>query len=120
MRNNIIVNQQLQETIRFLKVVGRKNKSKIWELAAEHLSRPRRRRVILDVSHLSRLSKPGAIILIPGKVLGGGSIKHPITVGAFQFSQTAKVKIESAGGKCLPVEDFVAKYPKGSSVQILR
>jgi large subunit ribosomal protein L18e len=43
-----------------------------------------------------------------------------VTVGAFQFSQAAKAKIELAGGKCVAIKDFVSKNPKGSNVLILR
>lgn len=35
----------------------------------------------------------------PIKILGGGEIDKPVTVRANKFTQTAKRKIESAGGK---------------------
>lgn len=116
----VITNPQLLETIRFLKVKARENKSRIWEVAAENLSRPRRLRAVLNLNHISRASKPDSLVLVPGKVLGGGLIKHPVTVGAFEFSQGAKTKIEQAGGKCMPIKDFVTRYTNGSKVQILR
>jgi large subunit ribosomal protein L18e len=106
--------------VRFLKVKARENKAKIWSVMAEQLSRPRGRRAELDLNHLSRVSKPDAVVIVPGKVLASGYLKHPVTVGAFQFSQDARSKIEEAGGKCIGIKDFVAKYPKGSNVQILR
>ena len=34
------------------------------------------------------------------RVLGGGEIKVPVTVKAHHFSNSAKEKIEAAGGKC--------------------
>ncbi len=34
------------------------------------------------------------------RVLGGGEIKFPVTVKAHHFSDSAKEKIEAAGGKC--------------------
>lgn len=117
---HVISNPELLETIRFLKVKARENKAKIWAVTAECLSSPRRNRAVLDLNHISRASKRNALILVPGKVLAAGYIKHPVTVGAFQFSQTAKTKIESAGGKCVAIKDFVSKYPKGSNVLILR
>jgi large subunit ribosomal protein L18e len=116
----VITNTELLDTIRFLKVKARENESRIWEVAAESLSRPRQNRAVLDVNHISRASAANSLILVPGKVLGSGLIKHPVVVGAFQFSPGAKVKIESAGGKCVAIKEFVAKYPKGSKVQILR
>ena len=115
-----ITNPELLETIRFLKVKARENEAKIWTVAAERLSKSRRGRAELDLNHISRVSKPDSLLLVPGKVLASGHIKHPVTVGAFQFSHDAKLKIEKAGGKCIGIKDFVGKHPKGSNVQILR
>jgi large subunit ribosomal protein L18e len=116
----MITNPELLETIRFLKVKAKENKAKIWSVAAEQLSRPRNARASLDLNHIARASKPDGLVLVPGKVLASGYIKHPVTVGAFQFSHVAKSKIESAGGKCFGIKDFVDKNPKGSNVRILR
>jgi large subunit ribosomal protein L18e len=116
----VITNPELNETIRFLKVQAREHKAKIWSTLAEQLSRPRSQRALINLNHISRASKPDAVIIIPGKVLAAGYIKHPVTVGAFQFSQSAKTKIEQAGGNCVGIRDFVSKYPKGCNVQILR
>jgi large subunit ribosomal protein L18e len=115
----IITNPELLETIRFLKVKARENKAKIWAVTAESLSGPRRK-AVLNLNHISRASKHDALVLVPGKVLAAGYIKHPVIVGAFQFSQAAKAKIERAGGKCIPIKDFVSMYPKGSNVLVLR
>jgi len=116
----VISNSELNETVRFLKVKARENKAKIWRVIAEQLSQPRGRRATMNLNHISRASKPDAVVLVPGKVLASGDLKHPVTVGAFQFSQDAKSKIEGVGGKCIGIKDFVEKYPKGSNVQILR
>jgi len=116
----IITNSELNDTVIFLKVKARENKAKIWSVTAEQLSRPRGGRAVLDLNHISRASKPDAIVLVPGKVLASGYLKHPVTVGAFQFSHGARSKIERAGGKCIAIKEFVTKYPKGSNVQILR
>ncbi len=116
----VITNPELVETIRFLKVKARENKAKIWTVTAECLSGPRGRRAVLNLNHISRASKRDSLVVVPGKVLAAGYIKHPVTIGAFQFSQAAKTKIEQAGGKCIAIKDFVGKYPKGSNVLILR
>ncbi len=116
----VITNSELNETIRFLKVKARENKAKIWEVAAEHLSRPRRARAALNIGDIARLATAKSTVLVPGKVLGAGIIDQPIIVGAFEFSQSAKAKIERAGGKCVAIQEFVKQYPKGSEVKILR
>ena len=113
-------NPELLETVRFLKVKARKDKSRIWEVAAEQLSNPRARRAVLDLNHISRASSADSVVLVPGKVLGDGVLRHPVVIGAFHFSASAKAKIEEAGGKCITIADLVSRYPKGSKVQILR
>jgi len=115
-----ITNPELVETIRFLKTKSRETKSEIWNAVAEQLSSPRSRRAALNLNHISRASAADAIVLVPGKVLGDGALKHPVVVGAFHFSATAKAKIENEGGKCLTIQDLVGRYPNGSKVQILR
>ena len=116
----MITNPELLETVRILKVQARKDKVRIWEVVAEQLLSPRSRRAVLDLNHISRASSANSAVIVPGKVLGDGMLQHPVIVGAFQFSQTAKTKIEQAGGKCVTIRDFLTKYPKGSKVQILR
>jgi len=116
----MITNTELLETIRFLKVQARETKARIWTDVAEHLSTPHRRRPTLDLNHISRAAQKDSLVIVPGKVLGAGALKHPVIVGAFQFSESAKAKIEQAGGKCIGIKDFAAKYPKGSKVQILK
>jgi large subunit ribosomal protein L18e len=73
----VITDTELLETVRLLKVRARQDKSRVWEVAAEQLSRPRSRRAELDLNHISRASSPNAAILVPGKVLGDGVLKHP-------------------------------------------
>ena len=51
------------------------------------------------------MSEKGLIksTLIPVKVLGNGELDSGITVSAHSFSETAKNKIEKAGGKVIVV-----------------
>jgi large subunit ribosomal protein L18e len=116
----VLTNPELVDTIRFLKVKAREHEANVWAATAEYLSKPRRIRPELNLNHISRASKKDALVLVPGKVLAAGYMKHPVTVGAFQYSHAAKAKIEQAGGKCIAIKDFVNKYPKGSNVLILR
>jgi len=115
-----ITNPQLLDTIRFLKEKAKQHKARIWELAAEQLSKPRRGRAVLNLNHISRASVAQSKVLVPGKVLGDGSLKHPVVVGAFEFSERARTKIEDAGGKCLTIKELVIHNPRGSKVLILR
>ena len=42
---------------------------------------------------------------VPVKILGHGDLTKPLTVHAHGFSNTAREKIEAAGGTCLKIED---------------
>jgi len=113
-------NTELLETIRFLKAKAKENKAEIWAAAADQLSRTRSARAEVSLNHIARATKANSVVLVPGKVLGDGYLKHPVVVTAFQFSQGAKQKIEKAGGKCLTIRDFVTRRPKGSNVILMR
>jgi len=116
----MISSTELSDMIRFLKVKERENKAKIWAVAADQLSRPRRARAVLNVTHVSRSTKPDSLVLIPGKLLGSGAINHRVVIGAFEYSAAAREKVERAGGQCMALKDFVTHYPKGSNVTIMR
>jgi large subunit ribosomal protein L18e len=115
-----ITSTELSDIIRFLKIKKRENKARIWAVAADQLSRPRRARAVLNLNHVSRSSKSDSLVLVPGKLLGSGAINHRVVVGAFDYSVTAREKIERAGGQCMTLKDFVTRYPKGSNVIIMR
>ncbi|MBS7655346.1 50S ribosomal protein L18e [Candidatus Bathyarchaeota archaeon] len=113
--NNIV----LKHAIVLLKKKAKENNAPIWSAVAELLSKPRRKRVSVNISRINRWSKDGDVIVVPGKVLGSGLINHKITVGAFKFSEAAKRKIEKAGGRCVFIENLAEEQPEGSKIKIL-
>jgi len=112
-------NPELIELIRLLKKKSRENEAKIWRDLAERLSKPRRRRVVVNLSRINRYTKDGDEVVVPGKVLGAGVIDHPIKVAAFSFSEQARFKIKRAKGRCLSIPDLIKLNPKGSNVKII-
>jgi len=110
---------QVRKLMRFLRKASRTYNVEIWRDIAERLNAPRRRRVEVNVSRIQRYTKAGDIVVVPGKVLGAGSIDHPVTVAALSFSQKAVEKIRSAGGECISIAELVVKVPRGSNVKIL-
>jgi len=116
----MISSTELSDMIRFLKIKGRENKARIWSIAADQLSRPRRARTVLNVNHVSRSTEPDSLVLVPGKLLGSGAINHRVVIGAFEYSEAAREKVERAGGECMALKDFVTRYPKGSNVTMMR
>ncbi|ABR54540.1 ribosomal protein L15 [Methanococcus vannielii SB] len=119
MRKTMATNPKTTELIQTLKQESFKNSAPIWKDVAKKLSKPARKKIEVNVSKINRYASEGNVILVPGKVLGAGSLKTKVTVAAFSFSETAKSAIESVGGKCLSIEQIIAENPKGSKVIIM-
>jgi large subunit ribosomal protein L15 len=58
-------------------------------------------RVEAEVITVEEMKKNGLVRINAGlvKILGEGDLEKPVTVEAHRFSQTAREKIEKAGGK---------------------
>ena len=119
MRKTKATNPELLQAISFLRKKSTENNVEIWRNVAEHLSKPRRESISVNVSRLNRYTQKSGTIVVPGKVLGTGEIAHPITVAAFSFSSSAKKKIEAAKGKCLSFLELTKKDPKGTNIKII-
>jgi len=90
-------------TISYLKRAGRQHQAPLWLTVASFLGKSRRTRIVLNLGRVSRLAKAGDGIVVPGKVVGAGIPKEKLTVAAFEFAPRALVKIEKAGGRCIPM-----------------
>ncbi|ALL02073.1 50S ribosomal protein L18e [Pyrodictium delaneyi] len=112
---NIVV----RKTIRILRSAANKNNAPIWRYVAELIDRPRRLRVAVNISKINRYTEDGDIVVVPGKVLGAGTIDHPVTVAALGFSEQAVEKIRAAGGKVMHILQLVEENPRGSRVKII-
>ncbi len=106
--------------IRNLKGISEDKKAPIWKKLAKELSRTNRNRTVVNLSRLNRVTSSGDVLLIPGKVLGAGSLNHNVIIAAESFSDTAREKIIDAGGTCLTIEDLIKKHPKGSHVRLIK
>ena len=112
-------NPDLTNLIRLLKKKSRENEAPIWRDAAEKLSKPKRIRRAINVSRINRYTKENDAVLVPGKVLGTGLIRHPVKVAALNFSDQARFKILEANGKCLTLPELIKMSPKGTNIKII-
>lgn len=94
-------------------------KTRFWRRIIEEAEKPRRRRRVVNLYELDRLTNSGDVVYVVGKVLGVGELSHPLTISAFSFSKTAYAKIKKAGGTILATSEFVQKYPTGSNVKLI-
>jgi large subunit ribosomal protein L18e len=106
-------------TIWSLRNAFRKNKAPIWRALQEELSGPRANRREINIGRLAEITKADEVIVVPGKVLGTGSLGHKLTVCAFSISQSAARKIIESGGKVVTFDDLIEKHPDGKGVRII-
>ncbi len=119
MRRTGPTNIVLRKTIDALKKAAHRNKAPIWRRIAEELERPRRQRRAVNVSRINRYTESGDIVVVPGKVLGAGTLDHPVTVAAIGFTRKAVEKIRAAGGKPIHILALIEENPRGSNVKII-
>lgn len=114
-----ITNILRRKLIRLLRKAANSNSAPIWDSVADYLERSSRRLVEVNISKINRYTEPGDVVVVPGKVLGAGTLDHEVTVAAFAFTQKAYAKIKSTGGRAILIEDLVRENPRGSGVKII-
>ncbi len=105
--------------LRKLIVTLNKKKEPLWKRVSKELAKPTRQRRSVNLSRINTNTNDGETALIPGKVLGTGEITKKIKVAGWQFSSSAKEKIEKAGGKALSLSELAESYKKGFKVRII-
>lgn len=98
-------NPETIELIRELK----KQKSSFWISVANQLSMPKTRQVEINLERLSKLTKPKEIVLVPGKILGKGTMDHEITLGCLKMTAEARKKIGKS--KLVKIKDLLKEKP---------
>ena len=98
----------------------KKAEKPIWKKVADELSKPRRSKVEVNLSKLDESAANRLTILVPGKVLGSGSISKKVSVAAYSFSESAKHIISQAGGKTMSIENLQSANPDGKGVVIIK
>ncbi len=112
-------NPQLVKLIEDLKAKSREHKAPVWRTIAEKLERADRIWSEVNVSKIARFAKEGEMLVIPGKLLGSGSITFAVTVAVFKTSEQARKKIAAAGGRTVTIGELVSANPSGAGVRIM-
>jgi len=120
MRTTKTTNPQLIELITQLKRESRNQQVGIWHDLADYLSKTRSQRVSVNLSKINRNTKEAETVVVPGKLLGSGSIDHEVTVASFSASEKAKTKLAAAKAKYISISELLEKNPKGSNIKIIR
>lgn len=94
--------------------------SPFWKRVDELISRPKRRiKRGINLSRLSKLTKPNQTVVIATKLLGSGKIGHPLSIAALAISSRAKEEVKKAGGKIIELEELREKNPDGKGLIVL-
>lgn len=97
-----------------------KEKKPVWKRVMNELSRSRRQKVEVNLSKIERYGGEGSTILIPGTVLGSGTLSKKMTIAAFRFSSSARKIIKESGGKAVTIENLMKTNPEGKGVVLLK
>ncbi|MBM3309037.1 MAG: 50S ribosomal protein L18e [Candidatus Altiarchaeales archaeon] len=107
------------ELVQQLKVAAKKQQSGLWAAVARKLGKSRRSRSEVNLHKINKHTAKGDIIVVPGKVLGDGSLEHQVDIAAYRFTEGAVKKISEAGGRALKIIELVKSNPKGSKIKII-
>ena len=112
-------NSTLVKTIVELKEASRKNEAPLWRSIANRLEGSSRNWPSVNVSKLEYNVNKNGKAIVPGKLMGTGIVTKKMTIAAYSFTDSAKEKIQSAGGKCLTYNEMIKATPKGTDVMVI-
>lgn len=95
-----------------------KTKRRIWKKVSKKISGPRKNRIEANLYRINKKTKNNDTIVIPGKVLGIGDLKHKLTIACLSSSKSAQKKIESSGSKLITIEELLEQNPQGNGIKI--
>lgn len=111
-------NPRIHDLIAELKATARKHDAEIWADLAGRLERPRSSYAEVNIGRIERYAREDETVIVPGKVLGSGTLRKHVTVGAVDFSRSAEDKIEAVGEAC-HLEELIARHPDGANLRVI-
>lgn len=114
-KTNLVLRELVEELLKY----HRQYRADIWYAVARELTKPSRKRRVVNVSRINRYTNTGEYVVVPGKVLGAGELDHPVVVAAFSFSRSAVEKIRGIGGRAITIFELLREKPDGSGVKII-
>ncbi|MEF8782038.1 MAG: 50S ribosomal protein L18e [Haloarculaceae archaeon] len=112
-------NPRLSSLIADLKSAARNSGGDVWSDVAERLEKPRRTHAEVNLGRIERYAQEEETVIVPGKVLGSGTLRKDVTVAAVDFSGTAETKIEQVGDT-MKLEQALEDNPEGANVRVIR
>ncbi len=114
-----MTNQIVIQMVKTLRGASKKNNAPIWEKLAEMALKPTRAKRTINLGQLDKFVADNDVVIVPGKVLGTGSLSHKISICSFSISTTGAKKITESGGKILDISQIIKNHPTGKGVKII-
>jgi len=112
-------NPERVKLVEELNAAARDKKAAVWEAVAEQLAKSGKNRCAVNIWRINKFTAKGDTVVVPGKILGDGIIDHTVSIAAFNVSESAKKKIESAGGSVMTIRELMKKNPEGSGIIVV-
>jgi len=111
-------NQKLKELIGMLKKQSIEQKVNVWKRIALELERPTRQHRVVNLSRIDKYCNDNDVVVVPGKLLGGGVVSKKVTIAAYSYSRKTEDKL-NGNAKIISIEDAMKQYPKGNNLKII-
>lgn len=105
----MIEKESLNRAIAEIKAGAGSKNPKMAKYLVRLISKPKRKRIGVNIAKLEKFSKDGENVIVPGKVLGRGSMTKKINVAAVGYSEEAAGKLEGAQCTLLGFKEMLKK-----------
>ncbi|MEM0086973.1 MAG: 50S ribosomal protein L18e [Candidatus Micrarchaeaceae archaeon] len=82
---------------------------KAWLQIEKLASAPKRRRIAVNLKKINSIAKDGESIVVPGKVLGVGSMSKSVEICAVEYSASSISKLQKADCKIVSIDEMLKK-----------
>jgi large subunit ribosomal protein L18e len=102
-----IERSDIKEWLDVIRKAQQAKRKPVYKRVYELVAVPSRRRAAVDLYKISRHTKDGDNVIVPGKVLGTGPIAHSINIAAISFSAVALKNLKDANCKIVNIKDML-------------
>jgi len=122
MKSKTKISKQLErkDNLELINSILAAKKNNSWVEVAGLLSRPRRKRININLDEINLKCAEGENVIIPGKVLSQGKIEKKIKVIAFNFSEKAKEKLLNSKCQISYISDEIKSNPSAKGLKVLK
>ena len=107
-------NQELVRTIIAAK------KAKAWASVAEDLSRPTRKKIVVNLDKINSETKAGDTIVVPGKILSWGNLERKVKLVGLSISDSALEKVNKGKSEFVILQQEIKLNPEAKGIKIIK